>query len=812
LTGHAIQGCDTVYDPPLCELHGEKELTLWLPARATDKVTVRADRSSLETQQHIRADGLALTFRVPKGAREISITHHGDPERAYSFAVVHTASTAQSLAKKTFEAGRVENRASHPEKALELLDRAARLAMEGPKKEVSVALRARTVATFIAAFTLGESTKAALLLNAAPEPGPLDGEGLVRLRIHQAQLDSRLADVRGSLGALDEAERWSVRFHDPALLYVKESRALAFSKLGRHDDAARLINEVVKQPLEDQRCVRAGILSNAAWIEILRKNPDAPISAWLEEARHIYRDCESDKDENDVLVNIAAFELSRGDREKARAALAEIKGEEFARSRMWRILIDAQIDQSLEKLETLRIEAEKNTQPELAWRARIEAGALEEKQGRLEQARAHYESAEELALLAGESAPFGDGRLALREDRGAGADGLVRIFLAQEKPADAMRAARMARRRTLLEAAEVIDDPDRWCPALDDYHRVRARLDGAITAGWGVSEADRERYQAELATLRTETRRALDTVLQKRALPAMQHFRAGEPLGPAENEAIFVTWPLGQVYYGFLQTRRGSFVVSTTKPAAETWVELLSEPLAKVSRLRVIAGNDDGSLQLHNAIFFSEPMLKRLSVVYSTDLPPRTTSPEAPRVAFIAADAQRDLSRAREEAREVEKHLLERGWKTEAVLGESASRSKVLSTITRVSLFHYAGHGHFAGGEGFDSALQLSGGELNVGEILTATGAPSWVILSSCDTGKNASTARSTGLGVASAFLIAGARAVIASDVSIGDARAARFMSSLYEEWPGPQNIEDAYRKAMLGAGAESASFRLLVR
>lgn len=811
LEGWALRGCDGVLEPETCELFGENTLTAWVPARATDPVTVLADSNSLQVQRTVRADGVGLEFAVPKNTSELTLVVQGEPERRASFSVVHSSSTAPSAARMMLEQARLKQNESANE-AVELFDRAANLARSGSKKERWIELRARLIATYHLAFSLGDASKAAALLKQAPAPGPLDGEGLIRLRIHQAQLADRFADPRAALELLDDAERWGERLDSTYRLRAKHDRAIALSKLGRHSDACNIMLQLLEVKSLDHRCFRLDILSNAAWIEIQRDRTHPGIRSWLEEAAQLSRDgCGGDEDQNDISVNLAYYELSNGNREAARAALNQIKGGEYALTKLWRLLLDARIDPTLEKFEALRRTAEENIQPEVAWRARVESGKLEEEHGRLSRALDHYVAAEALVSAAGDAAPFGEGRFALREERAASADGLIRVLLAQKKPAEAMAAARTARRRNMLDAGGVSSDPSVWNDALSEYHGARARFAEASEAGWGISEADRPRYEAELASLRAELRRALDAVLQKRTIPAIQRSRESELRRPEKNEGIFITWSLGQEYFGFLQTTEKTTIVSTRAPKAADWLELLEPQLKKISRLTVIAGASDGTLQLSQSSFAGRPLLEHLSVVYSADLPARTaTIPSA--TAFIAADAARDLSRARTEAAEVGEHLRARGWRTSTALGEEASRSKVQVELARVSLLHYAGHGRFAGAEGFDSALQLAGGDLTVGEIVTATTSPTWVVLSSCETAQSASTEKSAGLGVASAFLIAGAEAVLASDISIGDARAARFMSRLYQSWPGASSIEDAYRKAMLEIGAEDASFRLLVR
>lgn len=91
-------------------------------------------------------------------------------------------------------------------------------------------------------------------------------------------------------------------------------------------------------------------------------------------------------------------------------------------------------------------------------------------------------------------------------------------------------------------------------------------------------------------------------------------------------------------------------------------------------------------------------------------------------------------------------------------------------------LFHFAGHARFSGTDGWESAMPLAdGGALTVGDVLALGSVPRLVVLSGCETG------RSDGLGLAHAFVAAGASAAVGTTRVVPDDHAARVMALFYE-------------------------------
>jgi CHAT domain-containing protein len=139
------------------------------------------------------------------------------------------------------------------------------------------------------------------------------------------------------------------------------------------------------------------------------------------------------------------------------------------------------------------------------------------------------------------------------------------------------------------------------------------------------------------------------------------------------------------------------------------------------------------------------------------------------------------LPTAAAEGEAVERRLVELGWRVSRLSGEDAAFERVLDGLAQSDWLHYAGHGIVGGRSGWDSGLPLAGEAiLDVSAVIGAPRVPAAVVLSACDTAGTAN-ARGAGMQIATAFLIAGARFVIASQGEVRDADAARVSRALYE-------------------------------
>jgi CHAT domain-containing protein len=103
------------------------------------------------------------------------------------------------------------------------------------------------------------------------------------------------------------------------------------------------------------------------------------------------------------------------------------------------------------------------------------------------------------------------------------------------------------------------------------------------------------------------------------------------------------------------------------------------------------------------------------------------------------------------------------------------------NALGSASLLHYAGHASYGGPDGMDSALSLAGGQrLTPADILALPRTPPMVTLFGCDTGRESASGAFDVLGLSTAFLVAGSRAVVATSRVIDDALARQVAGEFY--------------------------------
>jgi CHAT domain-containing protein len=188
--------------------------------------------------------------------------------------------------------------------------------------------------------------------------------------------------------------------------------------------------------------------------------------------------------------------------------------------------------------------------------------------------------------------------------------------------------------------------------------------------------------------------------------------------------------------------------------------------------------------------------------------------------AAVIFDPTLDLRGSYGEADHVADALRKSGWNVDVLGGAKATSGAVMPLLGKVRLFHYAGHGVFGGREAMESFLPLAaGGHLSLADVLAADAVPARVVLSGCETARAADDAPAESLGIAQAFVVAGAELVVAPVRPVDDALAARMSKALYGELSqtGPVDgaavLRDARRRLRTEtSGLDWDAFRVLTR
>jgi CHAT domain-containing protein len=143
-----------------------------------------------------------------------------------------------------------------------------------------------------------------------------------------------------------------------------------------------------------------------------------------------------------------------------------------------------------------------------------------------------------------------------------------------------------------------------------------------------------------------------------------------------------------------------------------------------------------------------------------------------------------------------------------------ALAERVRQFLPGAELFHFAGHGAFDGFGAWESRLVLANeSSLALGDLLALRPMPAWIVLSACEGGRSSLEAPGEGLGLAQAFILAGAKGVIAANRSVPDQIGRDLMRELYSRWRPGQDLAAAFQHAQLACldrDPDCASFRLL--
>ena len=225
--------------------------------------------------------------------------------------------------------------------------------------------------------------------------------------------------------------------------------------------------------------------------------------------------------------------------------------------------------------------------------------------------------------------------------------------------------------------------------------------------------------------------------------------RAADPILQSQIEEIasLVLWPL-------LRTTPTAFALAPTGPLARLpWAAM---PLP------------DGRLLCQAGEAVVVPGL-RLGLLRAE----RTGKPGAPLI--VAVDA------GELDAVEGETAAVLAAFPGATVLaGAEATAERFLALAPKADWIHFAGHGGWRADAPEASGLRLNDRWLLAGELADISLSARWVTLSACHTARALVRPGEEWFGLARAFLLAGAAAVVAAQWDVDDEATARLMSDLY--------------------------------
>lgn len=671
-------------------------------------------------------------------------------------------------------------------------------------------------------------------------------EGRAREPYYRGILASETGDRRAALTLLREAE---TRAHHLGMARLERNTraalALEMQVLGRAGESVAILKTLERDP-GVKGCERVEVANDLGWGVLLASDgaPDkldearAPLERAVGEAS-----CADAYLRSFALGNLARLELGRGDAAAAerhlagaRAAVKEPRGTERL---AWldleaRILLaQHQPAKALVRFDEERALARAGLLLDGEWSALVGRAEACEALGRRLDAVTAAVAAEDVLKHAMLLVPLGEGRGAWVADRSLSARTAVDLLVALGRHDDAARVGRRSRTRLLASVERALriemlapDERGRWEVAVRSYRSARDAIDAEAAGDWKlpsdalsqVTEARKEREHA----LRTALEAAM-AVLTRTSPEA----HAEEAIAPGDLELVLHPGRSTWVVIVSDTSRTTSHRVPDPSAPREALAAGLLDPIAPrvraARRVRVRAHGAWRSVDVHALPFAGAPLFEQVAVDYPLGLRGATGDARFDRRALVVGDPSGNLEGARTEADHVAK-ALQPHLPASVLLGAKATSRAVAAELPRAGLFHYAGHGVYAGEGGWSSSLPLAdSGQLTVGDLLALAPAPRKAVLLGCDAARTDGAAESVGL--AQALVAAGAEEVFAPVRVISDALAARMADALYGGEAGRATCDLATSGALATAArlalkkvreqdpnADWSAFRVLAR
>ena len=724
----------------------------------------------------------------------------GDLSGARALAAAHAASgdDAERAAANDL-LGRITLAEGHAEEAFPLL-RAA-LASHRAAGRISDAIDD----SFALAFALHQRShrydEARAALDSVAKDLPRYPEGRARDPYYRGILASETGDRRAARALLRDAEG---RAHVLGLARLERNAraalAVEMQALGNARASLDVLRGLENDP-DVKGCERVEVDNNLGWGALLANEASGAVSedahGPLERALAVVG-CSDAYLASFARANLARLALDEGDPlrashylEAARAGVHEPRGTE----RMSWLDLEARIllarhdaARALARFDEERTLARAGVLLEPEWSALVGRAEACEALGRRADAVTALLQAEDVVDRAMLLVPLGEGRGQFVANRSRSARAAVELLVALGRGAEAARVARRSRTRVLrsVERALRIEllrpaERTRWEAAVRSYRSAREALDAESAGDWKLPRDALDRVSTARAEREHALRTALEGVIALFASVASSAEDA-DPPGPGDVEVLVHAGRTGWIaLVTDASATTAHRVPAPGSPVGELAHALFDPMEARIlaaRRLRVRTYGVWREVDVHALPFRGAPLLEQLAVDYPLGL--RAQAHDAPleRRALIVGDALGDLPAARTEAGLVFAALAPR-MPSRLLAGPEATSRAVAGQLSRAGLFHYAGHGVFAGAEGWESALPLAdGGRLTIADLFALSPGPRKAILSGCDAARTLGEAE--GLGLAQALVATGSEEVLAPVRPVADALAARLARGLY--------------------------------
>lgn len=869
-----VAGCEAVTAGPVCEVKGRSTLRFWVPV-SKGMISARIDGRAADAGREAGENGTRLLLDIPAGAMEIELVGPAGARLFHlplrpALDVPSLGEAFREMQKNNLDVAErkidLAQRDDRPAVRLQALRVRARIERRRGNRALAQDLLEQAISRDHASGRLSDEIDDRDLLAYQRMTVDFDFAAAEEQLAATASLEAGCPGLsvdgdyyRGLLavetGRLDAALRWLGRSSEGAArLGLPEQEAAARQQLievlgilGRRAEARALIDRSMKDAAgSTDPCARARLVTSAAWARLRGAESEqdtTDASRTASEAVEIARARCPDALAMSLL-NLAFTEAAAKKTSDARAHLAEARKEASPGDRRfltWSDSLAVELDltdrpeQALSTLEALRVRGEASFSPELSFEADLGRARALDALGRTKDAASAFFAAAATLDRWSELVRLGEGRdtFFVQQEKGARlwVDFLVRRAEAAPtgSPARAalVRAAADAARRSVgrffatLARTELLPVGEQG-----DYRRSRGAADRALAEGKPVpKDAESMLRRAHGDARRTPQSRhgVLDTSPADSAAPLtlLYHPIQGGWVG-------FALEANGQIHMERLPSFSQEALASAAGAEREALSRALLSPFeAQIDAAKSVRVPAQGPLRrvAFEALPWKGHVLSDAAVVtygFDADLPLPEASAgvrcNGPSRALLVTNPQGDLRGAERAGPEVAAALRACGWDVRSLTGEAATRERVLAELGDpcTALFHYDGHARFEGRDGLRAALVLRDGTLTVTDVLSLPRVPEAVALVGC------STAKDEGLGLSQAFLVRGAREVLASTEDAGDALSLRIARHLYDAArpaaQGPPVLSAALAGSSAAARAEKVGaepwwiFRVLAR
>lgn len=856
-------GCGRVRTGPLCELDGDRRLTLWLSARDWQQRqrtwAVTTDQGPLAPRIETGIDGgTRLTIEVPRGAQAVQLRAEGEPPR-WSLAVAdgtvpdgeagagqreiarlvalgRTGKYADALIGLTHfrdtaaPADRGPADAAIGRMALGLgdVDRAEpafRASIAAAKVDQRVSDVVRDGEALLWAYVVRQQryADARKLLEETKPYAEQYPEGQVWLDGEAGLLAADTADVRTALDRYHAAQVGARRL---GLSRLEQSAAdevaRVLTRVGRADEAAA-IQKALPPPADPcARATRALNLSDSLMALAEQRSAAAPGSnaeatAALAAAQAATDACPDADRRLLATVNAAAWAIDVGDEQRAAPLVERLRAtpppQDLLRSCLRADVIGRWLlgrGKPAAALATFEAElpaARGRGLLDETFRAEVGAGRALLALRRRRAAVARLQGARQLLEEMLRGIPIGEGRGSFLGAHDSGVRMLVQALVDGGAAAQAMDVARWSRSVELAYAARADRLANlspvahrRWDAALERYQHIRRDIEREAEQDWKLPRTALARLRSEREARAQQARAALDDAYRLLA-DGSGESPDGVPDGPAAGR-LAAPGP-GELFVAFFPGVGGWFALGATSrtvvahavpadafastAAAAGVLASFGPQLAGAQRVRLFPYGAADGVSWQAVPWNGRPLLASFEVEYGMDVGQRTTRASAPLAvsagasptALVISNPTGDLPAAALEAQAVAKALA--GWNVIRLDGPAATRDATLAALPSARLLHYAGHALPGVAGALSSALLLSAeGRIELGDLLAAPAVPELVILSACEAA-GAETRQPSLMGLAQAFVAAGAAAALAPTRPVGDADARAFTTAFYD-------------------------------